>query len=210
MLIKSRTNREVPPGKLPADVGCLVMNITSVAFLANYLKTGMPLVSKRITVSGPAIASPKNVIVPIGNTNFRSDRFLRRICASPKKTFGRPDDGACHYRRSTSGFKAKQCHPRFWRKGCRPAEADRLYPVRTLRCRMPDESCPDHARKICRAERPRRAGSLRRHGLWRNAAPVAFNRPAGRRLVQSHSSWKRPFEGCGSKKERMSGIVWIN
>ena len=66
VLVQSCTNRVIPLGKLPADVGCLVMNITSVAFLADYLKTGMPLVKKRVTVDGSAIASPKNVIVPIG------------------------------------------------------------------------------------------------------------------------------------------------
>ena len=66
VLGQSCTNRVIPLGKLPADVGCLVMNITSVAFLADYLKTGMPLVKKRVTVDGSAIASPKNVIVPIG------------------------------------------------------------------------------------------------------------------------------------------------
>ena len=66
VLVQSCTNRVIPLGKLPADVGCLVLNITSVAFLADYLKTGMPLVKKRVTVDGSAIASPKNVIVPIG------------------------------------------------------------------------------------------------------------------------------------------------
>ena len=39
------TGRKVPAGGLPADVGCLVMNIASVSFLASYMKTGMPPVS---------------------------------------------------------------------------------------------------------------------------------------------------------------------
>ena len=42
------------------------MNVTTVAFLAKYLKTGMPLVEKCLTVDGSAINSPKNIIVPIG------------------------------------------------------------------------------------------------------------------------------------------------
>lgn len=42
------------------------MNVTSVAFLARYLKTGMPLVEKRLTVDGSAVAHPKNVQVAIG------------------------------------------------------------------------------------------------------------------------------------------------
>lgn len=66
VLIKACTGRVVPVGKLPLDVGCIVMNITSVAFVASYLKTGIPLVSKRLTVDGSAVAEPKNVIVPIG------------------------------------------------------------------------------------------------------------------------------------------------
>jgi electron transport complex protein RnfC len=66
MLIFTLTGRQVPPGKLPADAGCVVMNVTSVSFLNGYLKTGMPLIKKRLTVDGPAIKSPKNVEVLIG------------------------------------------------------------------------------------------------------------------------------------------------
>ena len=60
------TGREVPPGKLPADVGCVIMNVTSVSTLGKFLKTGIPLVSKRVTVEGDAIAKPQNIEVPIG------------------------------------------------------------------------------------------------------------------------------------------------
>ena len=68
VLIAQTTGRKVPPGKLPADVGCVVMNVTSVAVLARFLKTGMPLVSKRLTVDGSAVRSPKNVMVPLGSS----------------------------------------------------------------------------------------------------------------------------------------------
>lgn len=66
MMVQSATGRQVPPGKLPADVGCVVMNVGSVAFIARYLKTGKPLVSRSLTVDGSAIAEPKNVRVPVG------------------------------------------------------------------------------------------------------------------------------------------------
>ena len=85
VLIKSCTNREVPPGMLPADVGCLVMNITSVAFIAKYLKTGMPLVSKRVTVSGTAIHTPGNVIAPIGTMLSDIIDFCGGYSVEPKK-----------------------------------------------------------------------------------------------------------------------------
>ncbi len=64
--IYSATGRVVPDGGLPADVGCIVMNITSVSFIGKYFKTGMPLISKRITVDGSAVEKPQNLIVPIG------------------------------------------------------------------------------------------------------------------------------------------------
>lgn len=66
MMVQSATGRKVPPGKLPADVGCVVMNVASVAFIARYLKTGKPLVSRSLTVDGSAIAQPKNIRVPVG------------------------------------------------------------------------------------------------------------------------------------------------
>lgn len=68
MMVQSATGRQVPPGKLPADVGCIVMNVASVAFIARYLKTGKPLVSRSLTVDGMAIDQPKNVRVPIGTS----------------------------------------------------------------------------------------------------------------------------------------------
>ena len=66
ILIFNLTGRAVPEGGLPSDVGVLIMNVTSAAFVGKYFKTGMPLVEKRITVDGGAIKEPKNVTVPIG------------------------------------------------------------------------------------------------------------------------------------------------
>ncbi len=68
VLIDQCTGRQVPPGKLPSDVGCVVMNVTSVAVLANYVKTGMPLTTKRLTVDGAGVSKPMNVRVPIGTS----------------------------------------------------------------------------------------------------------------------------------------------
>ncbi len=68
MMVLSATGREVPAGGLPADVGCIVMNVGSVAFVARYLATGKPLVSRSVTVSGDCIANPMNLRVPIGTS----------------------------------------------------------------------------------------------------------------------------------------------
>ena len=68
VIIYSATGRKLPLGKLPSDIGCMVMNITSIGTLYRFIKTGMPLVSKRVTVDGTAVPEPKNVIVPIGTS----------------------------------------------------------------------------------------------------------------------------------------------
>ena len=50
VLIEQCTGRQVPPGKLPSDVGCIVMNVASAGFLGGYLKNGIPLTTKRVTL----------------------------------------------------------------------------------------------------------------------------------------------------------------
>ena len=47
MLVLAATGRKVPENGLPTDVGCVVMNVSGVAFISRYLKTGKPLISKR-------------------------------------------------------------------------------------------------------------------------------------------------------------------
>ncbi len=66
MLIKAVTGREVPPGKLPMDVGAVIQNIgTSIAIHDAILK-GEVLITAALTVSGQGIKNPKNLIVPVG------------------------------------------------------------------------------------------------------------------------------------------------
>lgn len=85
MMVQSATGRRVPPGKLPADVGCVVMNVASVAFVSRYLKTGKPLVSRSMTVSGSAIANPMNVRVPVGIEASKVIDFCGGFKAEPVK-----------------------------------------------------------------------------------------------------------------------------
>jgi electron transport complex protein RnfC len=66
VLIEKVTGREVPAGGLPADVGVVMMNVTTVSTLGKYLAGGMPLATRRITVDGEAVVEPKNVDVIIG------------------------------------------------------------------------------------------------------------------------------------------------
>lgn len=65
-LIKAVTGREVPPGGLPADAGAINVNVASVIALYRAVEQGKPLTHKVVTVSGEAVANPKNLLVPLG------------------------------------------------------------------------------------------------------------------------------------------------
>ena len=65
-LIKRVMGRIVPSGGLPADVGCIVSNISTVKAISDALKTGMPLIERVATVTGEKIKNPGNFIVKIG------------------------------------------------------------------------------------------------------------------------------------------------
>ena len=98
VLVQAATGRKVPAGGLPADVGCLVMNIGSVSFLASYMRTGMPLTMKRVTVDGSAVQNPQNVIVPIGTKIREVMEFCGGYKEEPQKLImGGPMMGLAQY-----------------------------------------------------------------------------------------------------------------
>ena len=66
VLIYHVTGEKVPEGKLPLDVGAVVLNCTTISSIARYCRTGLPLVKKCVTVDGSAVKNPMNVLVPIG------------------------------------------------------------------------------------------------------------------------------------------------
>ena len=84
-LIYALTGRKVPTGKLPSDVGVLVQNVATVSFIAQYLKTGLPLIRKKVTVDGSAVANPKNVEVLIGTPLGEVFDFCGGFCDEPRK-----------------------------------------------------------------------------------------------------------------------------
>ena len=69
-LIQRVTGREVPPGGLPAHVGCAVFNVGTAAAVYDAVVEGKPLTHRILTVTGDAIKEPKNLLVPLG-TSFQ-------------------------------------------------------------------------------------------------------------------------------------------
>ena len=66
VMLYNATGRVAIAGKRFPSFGALIINVSTIAKMAEYLNTGMPLVERIVTVDGPAVAEPKLLIAPIG------------------------------------------------------------------------------------------------------------------------------------------------
>ncbi len=98
-LLYALTKREIPSGKLPLDIGCIVCNTASVNAIFEAVVYHKPLIERVVTVSGECIREPRNLIVPFG-TSFRTlfdycsgdeEKCGEFIAGGPMMGFGMPD-----------------------------------------------------------------------------------------------------------------------
>ena len=66
MMIKSVFDKEVPAGQLPRDVEVNVNNVGTIVAIADFFLRGVPLIERVVTVAGPGVTYPANLIVPLG------------------------------------------------------------------------------------------------------------------------------------------------
>ena len=66
VLVYNTTGKVIGSGMLPIDVGCVVINCSTMANIGKYILTGMPLVERCITVDGASVKEPKIVVAPVG------------------------------------------------------------------------------------------------------------------------------------------------
>lgn len=69
----------------PIDLGCLVVNVSTVAAIGNYLKTGMPLVERFVTVDGACVTNAGCVLAPIGVSLAELIEFCGGLNGEPEK-----------------------------------------------------------------------------------------------------------------------------
>jgi len=67
-LIKAALNREVPSGKLPIEVGCVVQNVSTAFAVYEAVQKNKPLFERVVTVTGKAVKKPSNFLVRIGTS----------------------------------------------------------------------------------------------------------------------------------------------
>ena len=85
VLVYEITGKKMDAGVLPAQLGIILSNVTSVAFVGQYFRDGMPLIKKRMTVDGDAVNTPKNIIAPIGTQIHDVIEFCGGYKSEPKK-----------------------------------------------------------------------------------------------------------------------------
>lgn len=65
-LIKALINREVPPGRLPIDVGAVVHNVGTAYAVYEAVQKNKPLFERVVTITGKSMTNPGNYLVRIG------------------------------------------------------------------------------------------------------------------------------------------------
>lgn len=66
VIIYASTKRIIDEGEIPSDKGVIVLNVSTVSFINKYCETGMPLVSRRLTIEGDCAGKPQNIEAPVG------------------------------------------------------------------------------------------------------------------------------------------------
>jgi len=153
VIIYNTTGRIVKEGELPSDEGVIVLNVSTCAFIYRYIKTGMPLTQRRLTVDGNAVAEPKNVRAVIG-TPFRAvlefcktdlDSVKKLIAGGPMMGMSVPDVDMpvvktsnallavknFDERKTSACIRCGRC-VRVCPLGLMPAEIDKAYKIRSV------------------------------------------------------------------------------
>lgn len=184
VLVQVATGRRIAMGKLPASVGCAVINVSGVVVLQRYINTGMPLTRRRVTVDGGAVKLPKNLWAPVG---MRVSDILPHIqLASPphKVIMGGPMMGFAQYTTDVPVVKQTNAVLLFDRAN----DLSDKTQGPCIRCGKCVSACPmslmptliERFAKTNDIENLRRVGV----GVCMECGSCAFNCPAHRPLVQ--------------------------
>lgn len=205
VLIYHTTGKKVGVGMLPIDVGCIVLNCSTVAAIGNYLKTGMPLVERTITIDGGAVVAPQNVIAPIGMTleevfaacgGFKEDP-VKVLYGGPMMGIAVPDLGVPVLKNTNAllALTAKENEP--------------IHETPCIRCGACTRHCPFGLRSqaIARANKLEDLDMLKKLQVetCMECGCCAFVCPANRPLIQSNRIAKAKLREAAAKQKAKEG-----
>lgn len=190
-LIKALTGRELNSTKLPADVGCIVLNVDTLYSITRAVCEGRPLLHRIVTVTGDAIEKPQNFAVRIGTSyeelveqagGFAKEP-VRIVSGGPMMGNALPDLKVPVMKASS----ALLCMTR--------DEIEQYSPTACIRCGRCLDACPERLMPTNLAElalRWDREGFLKLNGMeCIECGSCSYVCPAGRRLAHAIKAVRR-------------------
>ena len=201
-LIQAVTGRCVPPGGLPASVGCAVFNVATCAAIGDAVFDGMPVVRRAITVTGKAVAKPCNLLAPIGTSFEDLVEAAGGFASDPYKIFvGGPMMGIAQHTLEASTIKGNNALTCY-------SEADRPKAVEPhcIRCGKCVDACPMHLMPLF-LHKARKKGDLEdleKYNLMDciECGSCAYGCPAMIPLVQSFRTGKKLLRDAKAKEAK--------
>lgn len=199
-LIQAVTGRCVPPGGLPAAVGCAVFNVATCAAVYDAVYEGMPLIRRVVTVTGRAIANPSNFSAPIGTSFSDLVEAAGGFSSEPYKIFcGGPMMGIAQYTLTAATIKgnnALTCYSM--------ADKHEVENPHCIRCGKCVEVCPMHLMPLFLHRAVSKADTVRLDSLHVTdcieCGCCAYTCPAGIPLVQSFRTGKQLLRNAKAKE----------
>lgn len=184
-LIYALTKQEVPTGKLPADVGCVIFNAETCAAVYRAFTFGEPLIKRIVTVDGDCVRKPRNLLVPIGTSVADLVETCGGLVKTPKKLIsGGPMMGVAQWDFDMPVTKSTSAILLFSKSF---GNKERSWGT-CIRCGKCVHNCPMHLMPNYIAQFSR-AGDYRRAGEYEAMSCVecgtcSYNCPGGVEIVQ--------------------------
>lgn len=199
-LIQAVTGRQVPPGGLPAAVGCAVFNVATCAAICDAVFDGMPLVRRAVTVTGKAVAKPCNLLAPIGTSFEDLVEAAGGFASDPYKIFvGGPMMGIAQHTLEASTIKGNNALTCYCQED-RPKERT----PHCIRCGKCVDACPMRLMPLFlhKAQTKGNIEALDRGNVMDciECGSCAYGCPAGIPLVQSFRTGKKLLRDVKAKE----------
>ncbi|MBP5269791.1 MAG: electron transport complex subunit RsxC [Clostridia bacterium] len=200
-LVFALTGREVPSGKLPADVGCVVFNAETCAVIYRAFAYGLPLIERCVTVDGDCVATPKNLLVPLGTSYRTMIDYCGGLIRIPFKIInGGPMMGAARWEMDTPVTKGTSAVLVLSEKFAKMRDNSAC-----IRCGRCVKNCPMHLMPVYLAQyaMSKRYADAEKMGVMNcvECGTCSYNCPGNVEIVQYIRVAKGALRAAGNSKK---------